>query len=166
MVIVLVSTTSWIALQYHSVSTVSDQAMIIESIKSYCVDYILKTHCYPGSFADMPQFQTVQTSVGPRRKLWILTEQNINWQNRLTKVKTFCHFNCCNVDPWLPFRPCSGYYKWKSFRFFLEEPDARPSALEFAQYRSKGHRRSFFLCEFVHAPKHFVRPIDQRANQS
>ena len=41
----------------------------------------------------------------------------------------------------------------------------RPSKrLKYAQYRSQGHRPTSFLCEFAHASKHFVSPIDQRAN--
>ena len=51
---------------------------------------------------------------------------------------------------------CSFYYQRKSFGFALEELD---------------HRQRFFwrlriIFEFAHAPKRFVRSIDQRANQS
>ena len=54
----------------------------------------------------------------------------------------------------------------KVFGFLLEEPDARQSALVFAQYRFQDHRPSSFFCESAHAPKRFAHPIDQRAKQS
>ena len=37
---------------------------------------------------------------------------------------------------------CSEYYQRKSFGFSPEEPDARRSVLESAQYQSQGHRPS------------------------
>ena len=49
--------------------------------------------------------------------------------------------------------------------FSPEDPNARRTTLESAQYRSQGHCSSSFLCETAHAPKR-SRPIDQRANQS
>ena len=53
-----------------------------------------------------------------------------------------------------------------SIGFSPEEPDARRSALEYAHYRSQGHRPSSFLCKTAHAPKCVARSIDQQANQS
>ena len=58
-----------------------------------------------------------------------------------------------------------GVLSVKAFQISLEEPDARPSALKSAQYRSQGHIPLAFLGKFAHAPTRFARPIDERAKQ-